>query len=40
MEKIKEFLAKPVGMVALFGIGAVAGFYFCKRKKRTPYARR
>lgn len=40
MEKIKEFLDKPVGKIALVAIGAAATYFFLKRKRRTGYARR
>ncbi|WP_255283845.1 hypothetical protein [Flavobacterium glycines] len=40
MDKIKDFLAKPIGMIALLVVGFGAGFYVCKRKKRRGYAGR
>lgn len=35
MEKIKEFLDKPVGKIALVAIGAAATYLVLKRKKRS-----
>lgn len=40
MDKIKDFLAKPIGMIVLVVVGFGAGFYIAKRKKRTGYVRR
>lgn len=39
MDKLKDFLGKPLGMVTLAVVGFVAGWYLAKRKK-TGYARR
>jgi F0F1-type ATP synthase assembly protein I len=39
MEKLKDFLSKPLGMVTLAVVGFVAGWYLAKRK-RTGNARR
>lgn len=44
MEKIKEFLNKPVGKIALvvvgFGVGFGVGFFIAKIKKRVCNVRR
>lgn len=39
MEKVKQFLAKPVGMILLVVIGFGAGYYIAKRKKTGRYGR-
>jgi len=40
LEKIKDFLAKPVGMIALVVVGFVAGFFIAKRQKKYVNGRR
>ena len=39
MDKIKEFLSKPIGMITLVIVGFGAGFFIAKRKKRNGNGR-
>jgi F0F1-type ATP synthase assembly protein I len=40
MQKIKDFLSKPFGMIVLFVVGGVVGFMIGKKKKPVRYGRR
>jgi F0F1-type ATP synthase assembly protein I len=38
MQKLKEFISKPVGQIALVVVGFAIGFVVCKKtKKRGGY---
>ena len=40
MDKIKDFLSKPIGMITLVVVGFGAGLFIAKRKKSYGNARR